>query len=160
MAVELVPAHAGHIGTIAARMRAIDRMEAAAFGRSPKQALRLGIRASSIALTAKVDGRAEAMMGLSPLCVLGGMGTPWFLGTDEVYRHGREMIAWGPKIIARFLDAYPHLENNVASCNGKAIRLLRAWGFTVEGEVQSFGGVEFHRFSLSRDATPSPAGSG
>lgn len=157
MAVELVRAHAGHVGTIAARMRNIDRMETEAFGRSPKQALRLGIRGSTIALTAKVDGRPEAMMGLVPVDLLSGKGTPWFLGTDEVYRHGREMIAWGPQILAQMLAVTPHLENHVASINSKAIRLLRAWGFAVEREANSIGGVDFFRFHMGREeCVPTP----
>lgn len=149
MAVELVQAHAGHVGTIAARMRDIDRQETGACGRTPKQALRMGLRASTICLTAKVDGRAEAMLGLVPLCLLGGKGTPWFLGTDEVYRHGREMIAWGPQIIRQFVDSTEHLENVVMQANIKAIRLLRAWGFTIGDEVKMIGGRSFLDFWMN-----------
>lgn len=151
MAVELVRAHAGHVGTIAARMRDIDRMEVDACGRTPKQALRMGIMGSTIAMTAKVDGRAEAMMGLVPIDLLGGEGTPWFLGTDEVYRHGREMIAWGPKILASFLDSTPSLSNVVMQANTKAIRLLKAWGFSVGDEVKMIGGQAFLDFWMNAD---------
>lgn len=146
MAVELVSAHAGHVGSIAARMRDIDRMETEAFGRSPKQALRLGLRGSTIALTAKVDGRAEAMFGLVPVDLLSGKGTPWFLGTDEVYRHGRELIGWGPQIIGRFLDSTTRLDNVVMQANTKAIRLLKAWGFQIGDEVKMIGGHAFLNF--------------
>lgn len=151
MAVELVRAHAGHVGTIAARMRDIDRLETMACGKTPKQALRMGIIASTIVLTAKVDGRAEAMMGLVPLDLLSGKGTPWFLGTDEVYRHGREMIAWGPGIIWQFVDSTPHLSNVVMQANTKAIRLLRCWGFTVGDEVKMIGGRAFLDFWMNAD---------
>lgn len=149
MAVELVQAHAGHVGTIAARMRDIDRQETEACGRTPKQALRMGLRGSTICLTAKVNGRPEAMLGLVPLCLLGGRGVPWFLGTDEVYRHGREMIAWGPGIIRQFIDSTERLENVVMQCNTKAIRLLRAWGFTVGDEVKMIGGRSFLDFWMN-----------
>lgn len=150
MAVELAPSHAGHVGTIAARMRDIDRMETEAFGRSPKQSLRMGIMASTICLTAKVDGRPEAMMGLVPVDLLGGKGTPWFLGTDEVYRHGREMVGWGPHILSRFLDSTPSLSNVVMQANTKAIRLLRCWGFEIGDEVKMIGGHAFLDFWMDR----------
>lgn len=151
MAVELVRAHAGHVGTIAARMRDIDRVETEACGRTPKQALRMGIMGSTIALTAKVDGRAEAMMGLVPIDLLSGKGAPWFLGTDEVYRHGRELIGWGPGIIRQFVDSTPSLANVVMQANTKAIRLLRCWGFTVEDEVKMIGGQAFLDFWMNRE---------
>lgn len=131
-------------------MRAVDEMECRAFGRSPKQALRLGLIGSTIAYTAKVDGRAEAMMGLTPVSLIEGTGTPWFLGTDEVYRHGRELLAWGPGIVAQMLDSSPSLRQVVSAGNGRALRLLKAWGFTLEDDVQMIGGHPFVSVSLAR----------
>lgn len=28
-------------------------------------------------------------------------GSPWFLGSDQTYRHGRELLELGPRVIAR-----------------------------------------------------------
>lgn len=133
-------------------MRAADVAEVRAFGRSPKDALRLGLTTSLLVWTAKVDGRPEAMFGLSPVSAIGGEGAPWFLGTDEVYRHGRELVAWGPALIAAMLDSTPRrLANMVGAFNRPAIRLLRRWGFEVREEViMSAGGVEFFAFSMER----------
>lgn len=148
--VEVVPAHAGHVGTIAARMRDIDRMEVAAFGRTPKRALRLGIMGSTIAMTAKVEGKPEAMFGVVPVSLLDGLGSPWFLGTDEVYRHGRELVAWGPELVGKMLDSSPHLSNVVMAANGRAIRLLRRWGFVMGDEAKMIGGHAFLDFWMDR----------
>lgn len=144
--VTLVPANSKHIGRIARLMREIDREECEAFGRSPKQALRFSLLSSSKAWTALVDGKPEAMFGVVVESALTGDACPWFLGTDEVYRHGRELLMWGPGLVERLCDSRRRLSNLVSVRNGKAIRLLGRWGFKVSDEVVTVGGVDFHRF--------------
>lgn len=148
--VEVVPARITHVGPIASRIRAIDRLECEAMGHSPKHALRQGFLLSDRCWTALVDGRPEAMFGAITWSALDRRSTVWFLGTDEVYRHGRELLAWGPGLIARAVDSSRWAGNLVSSANGKAIRLLRAWGFTVEPEEQMVGGVPFRQFWMTR----------
>ena len=145
--IELVRATPAHVGRIANRMRDADVLECAAMGHSPKAALRSGLMNSSEVWTAKVNGVPEAMFGVVVTSALGGLGTPWMLGTDEIYRHPRQMIRWGTQIVKSWRKQTPHMENYVAATNGRAIRLLRRWGFRISGEVQVFGAVEFHRFS-------------
>jgi hypothetical protein len=146
--IRLVPAKPSHIGPIANRMRAQDIEECAAFGRSPKQALRMGLRASIEAYTALVDGRPEAMMGLTPVNALERQGTPWMLGTEVIYQHPRAMLYLGPKVIARWRDSTRNLSNLVAVRNARAIRMLRRWGFEVGGEPTVVGGLEFVTFAM------------
>lgn len=128
-------------------MRAEDVRECAAMGHGPKQALRMGLRASIVALTAMVDGRPEAMLGVAPINLMEDLGSPWMLGTDVVMDHGRELLAWGPGIVAGLHRYFARLENLVSADNGKAIRLLRRWGFEVADDVRLIGGVEFVTFS-------------
>lgn len=144
--VTLAPALFRHVARIGARMRESDRIECAAMGRTPKQALRLGILTSDRAWTALVDGMPEAMFGVVVDSALTGEGTPWFLGSDEVYRHARELLRWGPGLVARLHDSSPHLSNLVSADNASAIRLLKRWGFTVEEETVDMRGVPFRRF--------------
>lgn len=148
MTVELVTAERKHIGRVANRMRAIDKLECEAMGREPKRALRLALATSEKALTALVDGRPEAMFGVIVDSALSGKATPWFLGTDEVYRHGRELLAWGPEILADFGDSMRSMSNLVCADNDKALRLLRRWGFQVDAETVEVRGVPFHRFAM------------
>lgn len=129
-------------------MRPADVAEVTACGHTPKQALRLGLVGSEWAMTAKVDGKPEAMFGLVVQSAMGGEGAPWFLGTEEVYRHPREMIRMGPVMLRRMLDSTPRLENVVGTFNAPAIRLLRAWGCHIGKEVIMFAGAEFVTFSL------------
>lgn len=148
--IELVPASRAHIGTIANRLRIEDRIECKAMGRDPKSALRSGLQISTIALTAKLDGRAEAMMGLIPLSLIDGEGIAWMLSTEAVYRNGRALMGMGPCILGSFLDSSRRISNVVSQGNHRAIRLLRAWGFTVEDEIKMIGGVPFLDFWMER----------
>lgn len=131
-------------------MRADDVIECAAMGHAPKQALRNGLIASSWCCTALIDGRPEAMFGLVVRSALSGEGTPWMLGTDAIYRHPRAMLRWGPRFVAAMLDATPTLANLVAVRNGRAVRMLRRWGFDLSEEAIVFGGVDFMAFRKER----------
>lgn len=144
--VEVRPARLTDVGPIANAMRAMDRMECEAFGRTPRQALRAGLLNSEEAWTALVDGRPAAMFGCVVVSAIGGVGSPWMLGTDAVYRHGRELLRWGPAFLSRMVDSTPSVSNLVSAFNARAIRLLRAWGFSVGSEAILIGGVPFYRF--------------
>jgi len=144
--VRLVPAEWRHISRIATNMRSIDAEECRAMGRKPKQALRLAFMTSEKAWTALVDGVPHAMFGVVVENLLDRIGTPWFLGTDEVYRHAREMIQWGPGILSRMGDSSRRLSNLVSARNDRAIRLLRKWGFTVNDNEVIVRGVAFRQF--------------
>jgi hypothetical protein len=144
--VRLVPAQFRHIGRIAARARDIDRRECMAMGRTPKAGLRHALMVSERAWTALVDDVPEAMFGVVIESALTGEGTPWFIGTDEVYRHGRELLMWGPGILARLHDSLRTSRNLVSAENRRAIRLLERWGFTVAEEQVEVRGMQFRRF--------------
>jgi hypothetical protein len=146
MAVQIVDAKRAHIGRIARRMRAMDRLECAAKGRTPACALRYSLASSSFAMTALVDGSPHAMFGLTPYSLASGVGRPWFLGTDEVYRHPRDMVRTGEMLVEIMQDSFRRLENVIAAANDQGIRLLKRWGFTIGEETQVIGGVRFLPF--------------
>ncbi len=146
-AVAIVPASPAHIGAIANRMRVADRIECAAMGHTPKHALRLGVRGSSLCFTAMVDGVAQAMFGLVVTSALSGQGTPWMLGSDAIYDHPRAMLRLGRRFIAAVADSTPHLSNLVAADNPRAIRYLQALGFIVEEQQIVHNGVAFRVFA-------------
>lgn len=144
--IDIVPARLSHVGPIATRMREADRIECAAFSHTPKQSLRSGLRASVLASTAKVNGRPEAMFGVSPVSVIEGVGCPWFLATDAAFDCARALLCLGPQIIGLMHYRFRRLENRVAVNNRRAINMLRHWGFEIGNEVAMFGGVEFLPF--------------
>lgn len=127
-------------------MREVDRQEVGAFGRTPKQALRLSLRASSLCLTALKNDRPEAMFGVTPISAIEGRGLAWFLGTDEVLGCARELLSIGPAVIETLHGRFRRLENKISTENRQAIRLLEKWGFEMGPETMTIGGVEFRPF--------------
>lgn len=150
MPVELAPASLVHVGPIASRMREADRIECRALGRSPKEALRIGLRTSLNPFTALVDGRPEAMMGVMPVSLLKGEGLVWMLGTDAVYGQGRALLRLGPKVLRVIGGGLPQLGNIVSAENRRAIRFLRYLGFHVGGPAQVHGGIAFVPFHMKQ----------
>lgn len=129
--IEIVGARPQHVGTIARRMRQADRVECAALGHSPKDALRHGLVASSIAWTAKVDGRAEAMFGAAPISTLEGRGRVWMLMTDAAEQHRKALLRLGWRYTQALHDHYPILENYVHAHNDRTIRWLARLGYAI-----------------------------
>ncbi len=150
----LIPAEQEHIPALASRMREADRIEVGAFGKTPARALRLGLSSSLWALTAIVDDEPHAMMGVSSLNMIEGVGVPWMLGSEKIYDHARDLIRYGPRIIAEMQASFERLENAVHVENVRAIRFLRHFGFTLSDEREPYGGLQFVRFGLC--VTPFP----
>jgi hypothetical protein len=131
--IEIVPARLTHVGPIALNMREIDQLECRIFGHSPKEALRAGLLASTIAWTAIIDGRPEAMFGASTVSMLDSIGKPWLLMTDEAVRHHKALVRFGRIYTAAIQRHYMQLENWVHVDNVVAIRWLSRLGFAVGG---------------------------
>lgn len=130
-------------------MREDDVRECAAFGRTPKSALRLGLVGSSQVLTAKLNGRPEAMMGIVVTSAIDRTGVPWMLGSDEIYRHPRAMLTMGPRVLALWgRDSRKTLSNLVSAENARSIRFLRRIGFRIGDEVTMVGGLSFLTFAM------------
>lgn len=144
--IRLVPASLVHVGPIATRMRSEDVRECEAWGRTGKEALRAGVRASSLAITALKDGRPEAMFGVAPINAMEGTGRAWFLGTDEVFGCARDLLTLGPAVIEALHSRFRRLENWVSTDNAAAIRMLGRWGFELGSERMTVRGVEFRPF--------------
>lgn len=147
MTVEIVSADANHVGPIAAHMRKIDALEAAAFGHSPLEALQLGLMASRVAWTALVDGVPQVMLGVVTGSLLERTGRPWMLGTDAVRKHVRYIAAMGPVMVEAMQYGYDRLENVVAADNVAAVRMLLWLGFEIGPPSRMQGGVKFRQFS-------------
>ena len=144
--IELVRASPAHIGRIANRMRPADVNECAAFGKSPKAAMRFSLQASVLAFTAKVDGRPEGMFGVCPVSTIDGIGQPWMLATDAALHCARALLTAGPSLIALMHGRFRRLENIVSVENERAIRMLSRWGFEVGDEQMMVGRVPFVKF--------------
>jgi hypothetical protein len=131
--IEIVPARMTHIGPIATRIREIDELECRMWGRSPKQSLRLGLQASTLAWTALIDGRPEAMFGASTISLIDGSGRPWMLMTEEAVRHRRALLRLGRLYTAALHEHYILLHNWVHAENNLALRWLARLGYGIGG---------------------------
>lgn len=156
--LEVVPARPNHVGTLAWRMREIDRLEAEAMGSSPKDALRSGLIGSLCSWTVLIDGRPEAMFGVSPISLAEGKGRPWLLMTDAGARQHRALMRLGARYTEVFHRLFPVLENYVHAHNATSIRWLTRLGYAV-GAVDVIGGQpmrHFYRKGSVSSVVPSP----
>lgn len=131
-------------------MRAIDRRECEAFGRTPKQALRFALVASLRPMTVFIDGRPAAMFGITPVCLLEGEAHPWMLATDDLYRRLDVMDWAAPVFFARMSAMFPRMWNWVAVDNRRARAWLARMGFRF-GRTDVIGGLPMIRFFREND---------
>lgn len=118
-------------------------------GHDAKTALRSARRKSLWSLTVMANGEPIAMLGLAALNLVEGVGVPWFLGTDAVYKQGRSFLVKGSAVIAHMRQTTPTLVNLVSRDNDRAIRLLGRWGFSLGDQPEVHGGVEFIPFRIT-----------
>lgn len=146
--IEVVAATPAHLGTIAARMQEIDRRECMAGGRTPKEALRYGLRNSITAYTVKINGRAEAMFGVMTTDFLYGEGAPWLLMTDVAAGNRKALVRLGQRYVRAMFQHYTLLHNRVHADHEKAIRWLAWLGFVI-GPVDVIRGEPMREFSCA-----------
>jgi hypothetical protein len=146
--IQIVPARAAHLRSIARRMRQADREEvSAASGRSPAGALVYSLRKSAVAWTVLIDGRPECLFGVGDVNILAGVGCPWLLGTDAVEKNYRAFLRGSVDCRDQLLSMYPTLRNFVDARNVVSIRWLRWLGFRLLDPVE-IKGHEFRLFEL------------
>lgn len=104
---------------------------------------------SVLCWTGEADGEVAAIMGVAPLSVMSGIGSPWMMGTPLLDRHSRVLVRMTPSYIARMLRAFPHLVNFVHADNTTSVRWLRRLGFTMHApEPYGQAGELFHKFEM------------
>jgi hypothetical protein len=143
--IEIRPARAADIRPIAAAMRPMDRLECAAFGLGPREALRRG-HAAGRCVTIEIDGRPEAMAGVSPASLVTGTGRPWMLAGTRVMSRRKAWLEHAPEVLAVLSAGCRRLENLVHADNTASIRWLRRLGFDFDTAVTAVGGQPFMRF--------------
>jgi hypothetical protein len=134
MRVEFVQATADHIPAIAEHARAADVAEVqASSGATIEQALTEGLRISTRAYTALLDGEPVAMMGVNPYSELSGSGVAWMLATSalDTTKGRRAVVRCAQPVLDDFRERYPGMIwNAVDARNARAIRFLKWAGFT------------------------------
>lgn len=147
------PVESGDVGYIAAHLREADRQEIAATrpNADPADVIANAVLRSSHTWVA-ANGSPIAIFGVAPVSLLGSIGSPWLLATDEAFKHPRTLVVAGRRYISTMRALYSKLFNYVDARNDKSIRWLRRIGFTVLPAVPY--GVEgelFHRFEMGAE---------
>jgi hypothetical protein len=148
--VLIVPTEPGDVADLIANLRPQDLAECQAYGRPDIAAgIKASVKRSMLCWTGYVDGELAAILGVAPLDILNGIGSPWMLGTPVLDRHHRVLVRSTPEYIAKMLKAFPHLVNFVHAKNTTSVRWLRRLGFTLHA-AQPFGplGEPFHPFEM------------
>jgi len=149
----VVPAHRDHIFHLANNMAKADVEEvAAAVGMGPYRALEDSLNRSAVAWTGLVDERPVCMFGVSPIDILGGVGSPWLLGTGEIRKHAKTFLKLNRVYVPKMLELFPHLINYVDARHEVAIRWLKWLGFRFDPEPIPYGmwEMDFYRFWMER----------
>lgn len=144
------PTEPGDAARLFAHLRASDLAECQAYGREDIAAgIEASVRRSILCWTGLVDGELAAIIGVAPVDMLSGIGSPWMLGTPVLDRHSRILVRRTPEYISRMLKAFPHLVNFVHAKNTTSVRWLRRLGFTLH-EAVPYGplGEPFHPFEM------------
>lgn len=148
----IVPATAAHIAEMLPHVRQADIDEFLAInGSTPEQVLLTGLKISTFACAGLINGRVVTIFGVAPGSMIGGTGTPWLVGTDDLERYQRTFLRRCRNVVNAMLSVYPYLENYVDERNHVAKAWLHWLGFRLE-ESAPFGvkGLNFHRFHLER----------
>lgn len=140
----LRPATIDDAFALAPRLRAADIAEVRAAGHEHMDVvLAESIAASAEAWAYEVNGTVHAIMGLVE--VTGGV--PWLLGSNELFKQGRDLLTLPQPFLERWLAKYGVLANMVHTDNHRSIRWLKHLGFTI-GEAFQLNGHSFHPFYM------------
>ncbi|MGA7492372.1 MAG: hypothetical protein WB930_00130 [Syntrophobacteraceae bacterium] len=153
MARIIIPAHSDHIFWLANNMRAPDREEvAAAVGMGPYRALSDSLQRSAAAWTGMVNDEPVCMFGVTPVDILGGIGSPWLLGAEDLPKYAITFLKANKGYVLKMLGLFPYLQNYVDVRNEMSVKWLKWLGFKFDPEPVPYGiwGLRFYRFHMRR----------
>ena len=147
---QIVPATQAHIEEIIPRVRQADIDEfLATNGWSPRRVLEYGFNASTFCCAGMINGRVVTIFGVAPGSMIGGVGIPWLVGTDDLEKYQRTFLRRCRHVVGVMLEVYPRLENYVDSRNHVAKAWLHWLGFRLD-DAAPFGlhNMPFHHFYM------------
>lgn len=139
------------VAALVADMRPADRLELeASHGADPQKAVQRAVDISTISWAVEAGGALIMLGGVAPVSMLGGVGSPWMLGTNLLDRSPGALTRVGVQYLQVVKGLYPELENYVDARNVKSIRWLRRLGFKISPAPIPYGpqGLPFYRFEM------------
>jgi hypothetical protein len=104
-------------------------------------------------LAVDVDGKLAMLGGLTVHSLVGGVASPWLLGTTELDKAHGALTRLGMRYRDIALSLYPELVNYVDVRNRKAIRWIKRLGFTVHPDPIPYGPYRMHFLKFEIRAT-------
>lgn len=146
------PATLEHVAMILPKLREADRIElsrTAPF--SVERQLELSVRCSWDAIAGFADDEIVVLAGVASHNRLLGIGCPWMVATDELPKHARVFLREDKKLIEKWLEIFPRLENWVDNDNVISQKWLKRLKFELDNPV-AYGhqGCLFRRFFQER----------
>lgn len=145
---------AGDIARIADNMREADRREVIAARGNAGIRMRV-VLANAVLMSSRswtcvaADHEPAALLGVVPLSLLNGIGSPWLLGTDRIDDFAVSFVKQGRKRVQDMLDLFPRLVNYVDARNDRTIKWLVHLGFELSApEPYGVAGMPFRRFEM------------
>lgn len=136
---------------IAENMRDADAKEVLSTrGYTPLGALKASINLSGYHKVVHFDDVPTAVFGVTFRTVLKHSGSPWLLGTDNLFNYKRELLYYSPIVIEEMMRVCERLENYVHVDNNQSIRWLKWLGFSFDDPAPyGVAGDNFQRFEMS-----------
>ena len=149
---KILPCTRQHIEEMLPRVRQADTDEfLATNGWSAQRVLEYGYEASTFCCAGLINGRVVTIFGVAPGSMIGGVGIPWLVGTDDLEKYQRTFLRRCRHVVGVMLDVYPRLENYVDARNHVAKSWLHWLGFTLSEPVPyGVSGLPFHHFTLEK----------
>jgi hypothetical protein len=116
-------------------------------GADVHDSVRRCLRLSSHYMAVDVGDELACLVGVAPVALLSGVGSPWMLGTPVCDRHGRALVALGRRYIAEMHETYLTLEGYVHAQHVQSVRWLARLGFSIAPPCPiGVSGQAFHYF--------------
>lgn len=132
---------------IAEHMRDADRRELRDLSNvGPFEAVLEAMQLPGEKWVGSVDGVPAAIFGVTTVSILGNVGSPWLMGTDDTDKGARLLIQRGRELVADWASRYSLLENVVDGRNWKTVKWLKRLGFTFDHPIEVKPGVPAMRF--------------
>lgn len=129
-----------HADAVAGRLRYADQQEIyAATGKNPDVMLYQSWITSPHRWSIVRNGEIIGLFGLTPAVLMGDVGVPWLLGTDEMEKIRFTFAKQSIEHVKHMLHLYPTLANYVDVRNVLAIKWLKWLGFTLDAEPRPYG---------------------
>jgi hypothetical protein len=138
----------GDIDQLDAHLRQPDRDEiVASHGADTRRTIADAVVVSTHCLAIETKGRLACLLGVAPLAMAAGIGSPWMLGTDVLDYRSRTLARVARRYFDEVARVYPVLENHVDVRNAASIKLLKWLGCSFDApKPYGVAGLPFMRF--------------